>query len=111
MLADNSLLAPPCTTLVELTKDEFSPLANDLFHRIGSGVLILGMKVDDRASLLVKVSPDLIEKGVHANRIIQEISHEIDGSGGGKSDTAQAGGKNPSRLEKAYEKAKHFLRQ
>ncbi len=99
-----------CAT-VELTKDEFSPLANDLFHRMGPGVLVLGMKADDRVSLLVKVSPDLVAKGIHANKIIQEISPEIDGSGGGKTDTAQAGGKNPNGLERAYEKAKQFLRK
>ncbi len=99
-----------CAT-VELTRDEFSPLASDAFHRMGSGVLILGMKAEDRVHLFVKVSPDLVEKGIHANKIIQAISPEIDGSGGGKSDMAQAGGKNADGLEKAYEKAKHLLRQ
>ncbi len=99
-----------CAT-VELMKDEFAPLANDLFSRLGSCLLILGMKEDDRARLLVKVSPDLIAKNLSASEIIKAISPEISGSGGGKPDNAQAGGTNPEGLEKAYKKAKSLIKK
>ena len=94
---------------VELMKDEFAPLANDLFSRFKSCVIVLGMKDEGRASLLVKISPDLLEKGIRANEIIKAIAPEIGGSGGGRPDSAQAGGKNPEGLERAFERAKSII--
>lgn len=94
---------------VDLFKDEFAPLANDLLAQLGSGVLLLGMEQDDRCQLLVRVSPDLIERGIKANDLVREIAPIVGGKGGGRPDNAQAGGKNPEQLEAAFAKAKTLL--
>ena len=94
---------------VDLFKDEFGPLANDLLAKMGSGVLLLGLEQDDRCQLLLRVSPDLIEKGVKANELIREIAPIVGGKGGGKPDNAQAGGKEPKLLDKAFAEAKNLL--
>lgn len=87
---------------VDLMKEEFTLLANDLFNRLGHCVIALGSVKDGKASLLVRVSPQLVRKGICANDLIKASAKEIDGSGGGKPEQAQAGGKNPDGLKQAY---------
>jgi alanyl-tRNA synthetase len=57
----------------------------------------------------VRVSPELTNKGVSALQLIKEIAPCIGGSGGGKPESAQAGGKNPAGLSEAFKKAKDLL--
>jgi alanyl-tRNA synthetase len=96
---------------VELFKDEFAPLANDLLLRLGSGIILLGVEDGARCQLLLKVSQDLIEKGFKANELIQEIAKIVGGTGGGKPDMAQAGGKDPSKMKDAFSIFKRLVDQ
>ena len=83
---------------VSMHKDEFATLANDLMAKLGSGILLLASKEEGRCQLLLRISPDLVEKGLHANKLLPEIAKPVNGSGGGKSESAQAGGKDPAGL-------------
>lgn len=94
---------------VDLGKDEFAALTNELFSELGTCAIVLGAVSDGKPRLLVKVSPDVLEKGIKANELIKEIAPEIGGSGGGRPDNAQAGGSKPEGLESAYQKAKARL--
>ena len=49
--------------------------------------------------------------GVHAGKIVKEISKLIGGGGGGRPDMAQAGGKNPDGLPKMFETAEKLVRE
>ncbi|MER3484835.1 MAG: hypothetical protein C4345_01485 [Chloroflexota bacterium] len=49
------------------------------------------------------VTRDLIEK-LHAGDLIKEMAKEVGGTGGGRPEMAQAGGKNPERLDAAVGK-------
>jgi len=51
--------------------------------------------------LAAAVTPDLVQKGFHAGRLIKEIAALTGGGGGGRPDLAQAGGKDPQKLEMA----------
>lgn len=66
-----------------------------------SGILVLGAAHDDKVSLISAVSEDLIKEGYHAGKLLKEIATRCGGNGGGRPDTAQAGGKDPEKLASA----------
>jgi alanyl-tRNA synthetase len=68
-------------------------------------VIVLGSIIGDRVSLVVAVTKDLMNSGLHAGKMIKEVAAVVGGSGGGRPDMAQAGGKDPARLGEALEKA------
>jgi len=68
--------------------------------KIGSGVVVLGSAVDDKVALIAGVTKDLTGR-VSAGEIVKQISPLVEGSGGGRADMAQAGGKNVAGLPAA----------
>lgn len=72
-------------------------------NKIGSGVIILGVPWQQKVGFVVMVTKDLLKKGLHAGKIIKEVALITGGGGGGRPDMAQAGGKDPSRLNEALE--------
>ncbi len=68
--------------------------------RLGSGVVCVGSAVDGKVSLVAAVTKDLTKR-VQAGRIVQEIARVVGGGGGGRPDLAQAGGKDPAKLDQA----------
>lgn len=77
-------------------------LAEKTGAKIGSGVVVLGLASNGKASLVAVVSPDL-QKRLHAGRIIKKVAEMVGGSGGGRPDFAQAGGKDSEKLEEALQ--------
>jgi len=73
-----------------------------LRDKLGSGVLALGSVKDDKVSLIVMVSKDLTTR-FHAGTIIKEMAPILGGTGGGKADLAQSGGKDPGKLDAALD--------
>ena len=82
---------------------ELRTLADSIRDKLRSGVIALGSAKDGKVSLLVVVTKDLTEK-VRAGDIIKEMAAEVGGTGGGRPEMAQAGGKNPEGLGAALEK-------
>jgi len=83
------------------SKDSLRQLGDRLRDRLDSGVIVLGTMIDGRPSLLAMVTPDLIGRGVRAGDIVREAAVIIEGRGGGRPDLAEAGGKNPAKLDDA----------
>jgi alanyl-tRNA synthetase len=75
-------------------------LAETAGTKIGSGVVVLGLASNGKASLVAVVSEDL-RKRLHAGQIIKRIAEMVGGSGGGRPDFAQAGGKDVEKLDQA----------
>jgi len=73
-----------------------------LRNNIKSGILALGLAKDDKVSIVVMVSKDLVPR-FHAGNLIKEMAAVLGGTGGGKPDLAQAGGKDPSKLDAALQ--------
>lgn len=73
-----------------------------LRDRLGSGVLALGSAKDDKVSLIVMVTRDLTSR-FNAGVIIKGMAPILGGTGGGKPDLAQAGGKDPGKLNAALD--------
>jgi alanyl-tRNA synthetase len=77
-------------------------MADQIGGRLGSGIIVLGARKDDKAMLLCKVSKDLA--GRHkAGDLIGKLSEMVGGKGGGRPDMAQGGGTRPDELGRALE--------
>ncbi len=79
-------------------------LADRLRDKLKSGVVALGaVTAEDKVSLLVMVTKDLTGS-LKAGEIIKVMAAEVGGTGGGRPEMAQAGGKEPAKLDRALEK-------
>ena len=78
-------------------------LADQLRDKLKSGVVALGAANEGKVSLLVVVTKDLIAR-LKAGDLIKEMAAEVSGTGGGRPEMAQAGGKDPAKLDAALEK-------
>ncbi|MES2199391.1 MAG: alanine--tRNA ligase [Chlamydiota bacterium] len=94
---------------VPLQLDELSLLAEDLSSNTGSSLFVLATQKSDSCHLFIKVSKELQSKGLLAGALIKEFVPYIEGSGGGKADTAQAAGKKGEGLSKIFSLAKSKL--
>jgi alanyl-tRNA synthetase len=78
-------------------------LADRIRDKLQSGVIALGAAKDEKVSLLVVVTKDLSKK-LRAGDLIRDMAAEVGGTGGGRPEMAQAGGKDPEKLGAALEK-------
>jgi len=62
-----------------------------------------------KVTFLVSLTDDLVQNGLHAGKMIKEIAAAAGGGGGGKADMAQAGAKDPSKVNDAFAKAEELL--
>jgi alanyl-tRNA synthetase len=83
-------------------------LAENTGAKIGSGVVVLGLASDGKASLVAVVSEDL-QKRLHAGKIIKRVAEMVGGSGGGRPDFAQAGGKQSENLDQALQEVYNIV--
>lgn len=74
-----------------------------------SDVLVLGTGSGQKANLIVAVADDKVKSGLKASDLIKSIAGNIKGGGGGRPNMAQAGGKDPSGLDKAMNAAVSWL--
>ncbi len=85
-------------------------LADQLKSRIGSGVIVLGTSSDGRVSWVAMVTPDLTSR-LHAGKLVKEVATITGGSGGGRADLAEAGGKEPEKLDRALTQVSEVVRR
>ncbi len=96
--------------LNDVDMNELRNLSDDLKSKIGSGVVVLASAMgSDKVNLIVTATDDIVKAGVHAGNIIKSAAPCVGGGGGGRPNMAQAGGKNPAGIEKAFETAKETL--
>jgi alanyl-tRNA synthetase len=75
-------------------------MVDSLRPKLGSGVIVLGSVADGKVAIIVGVTQDLTAK-LDAGKIVREAAKLIEGSGGGRKDLAEAGGKNPEKLDES----------
>ena len=66
---------------------------------------------DVKVVLVAGLSRDLVQRGCSAGDWVKQVAPIVGGGGGGKPDMAQAGGKQPEKLDEALEKAREFGQQ
>ena len=81
-----------------------------LRDKMQSGVLVLGSVIDNRPVLTAMVTQDIVDKGVDASAIVRKVANVVGGGGGGRPDVAQAGGKNPEKLDDALGTVPEIIR-
>jgi len=97
------------TKLVEgLEPSEAKNLADTLRGQLGSGVVVIGNRLEGKASLLVALTSDLTAR-VKAVDLVRDLGKIIGGGGGGRPDMAEAGGKLPEKLPEALARAGEIL--
>ncbi|MGX4201725.1 alanine--tRNA ligase [Bacillus sp. JK74] len=85
-------------------------MVDDLKAKLGSAVIILGAVQNEKVNLSAGVTKDLIEKGLHAGKMVKQAAEVCGGGGGGRPDMAQAGGKQPEKLEEALASAEDWIK-
>jgi alanyl-tRNA synthetase len=84
-----------------LTRSVLREMGDILRDKLNSAVIILATTYNNRPNFLAMVTPDLIARGFYANDIIKQVAKVTGGSGGGRAEMAQAGGKDITKLDKA----------
>jgi alanyl-tRNA synthetase len=78
-------------------------------QKCGSAFLVLGWSEGaEKVSLVAALTADLVKKGIKAGDVVKQIAAVVGGSGGGKPDFAQAGGRDASKLPEAIKKAEEL---
>ena len=100
--------------LGNISKDSFSLLGDGLSDKLrtpdfSSAVIMLGAIVDGRAQLFAAAGQTAIKAGVNCGALIKEAAQKANGSGGGNPARAQAGCKNPDKLDEALQTAKFAI--
>ena len=89
-------------------REALRQLVDVLRQKIGSGAIVLGSAETDKVALIAAVTKDLNPK-LHAGKIVQELAKLVGGSGGGRPDLAEAGGKDTSALQNALDQVVPIL--
>jgi alanyl-tRNA synthetase len=96
-------------TAGELSAEALKTLAEAILAKAGPAVVVLGAASAGKAQFIAVVSPEWVKKGVHAGKLIKEVAKVAGGGGGGQPAMANAGGKDPAKLDAAVAKARDVL--
>lgn len=85
-------------------------MVDDLKNKIGTGIVVLASAQNEKVNIIAGVTKDLISNGYHAGKLVKEVAAVCGGGGGGRPDMAQAGGKDPSKIQDALSAAKQWIK-
>ncbi len=95
--------------LTGVEMNELRNLGDSLRAKTPCSVIVLASDVDGKVSLMVCADEEAQKKGAHAGEIVKAIAGYVGGGGGGRPNMAQAGGSDPSGIDKALAAAKDAL--
>ena len=81
--------------------DALKTMADDIKAKNENAVIVLASLTDDKITFVAMASKNAVSAGVHCGKIIKEVTAIAGGSGGGKPDMAQGGGKDASKIDEA----------
>lgn len=84
-------------------------LGDQLKGKLGEGVVVLFSVAEGKVNLLAMATPGAIQAGAHAGNLVKALAKTVGGGGGGRPNMAQAGGKDPSKVEEAVRQASEVL--
>ncbi|MDR3764866.1 MAG: alanine--tRNA ligase [Acidobacteriota bacterium] len=83
-----------------LDRSQLRTLVDNFRNKLGSGVVVIGSVTEGKVAILVGVTKDLTAR-IQAGKIVGQVAQKVGGSGGGRPDMAEAGGKHPEALDDA----------
>ncbi|MBN2500219.1 MAG: alanine--tRNA ligase, partial [Anaerolineales bacterium] len=93
---------PVLTAVIPGADTETLRQMSDRFRqKYPSGVAVLAGVSDGKPLLVATVTDDLVERGLHAGKLVKLVATPLGGGGGGRPNMAQAGGKDASKLDEA----------
>ncbi len=81
--------------------NDLRTLGDKMRERMDCGVAVFASEADGKITFASVASKSAVEKGIHAGKIIGEVAKVCGGGGGGKPDSAQAGGKDAQKIDEA----------
>jgi len=84
-------------------------LSDRLAQKLGVAAVVLGASFDGRPQLVAQVTPSAVERGVKAGDVVRVAAPVVGGGGGGRDTMAQAGGRDPERLDDALAAARQAI--
>ena len=94
----------------DISVDELRGISDDIKEDNSNTAMIFAAVNDGKVVFLVSLTDDLVEKGFHAGNIVKEVAKTAGGGGGGKANMAQAGAKNPDKIDDAFVVAESFFK-
>jgi alanyl-tRNA synthetase len=76
-------------------------LGERLRGKLGDSAVVLGGVAGEKVALVAMLSPAAVARGLSAAQIVREAAPVVGGGGGGRDDVAQAGGRDPAKLDEA----------
>jgi alanyl-tRNA synthetase len=98
------------TTLPNADLETLRQMTDRFRQRYANGAVVLASVKDGQPVIVAAIAEDLVKRGLHAGDLVKSIAPLLGGSGGGRPVMAQAGGKDPTRLEEALELAVQYLK-
>lgn len=90
------------------TTDQVRVQVDRVRQKVPSAFICFVWEDDGKVPVLAALTPDLVKKGLKAGDIVKQVAAVVGGSGGGKPDLAQAGGKDATKIDAAVAKAKEL---
>jgi len=81
-----------------MDRNTMRQMVDELRPKLGSGVIVLGTVLEGKVALIAAVTQDLTKR-LDAGKIVKAAAAMVEGSGGGRKDLAEAGGKDPDKLD------------
>jgi alanyl-tRNA synthetase len=91
--------------------DTLRQMTDQFRQKYSSGVVVLATIIDGKPAIIANVTDDLVKRGIHAGELIKQIAAVVGGSGGGRPNLAQAGGKDPEKLSEALSQVEPLVRK
>jgi alanyl-tRNA synthetase len=91
--------------------DTLGETADQVRKRLGPGVVVLGAVIGDRPQFVAALTPEAVQAGLSAGKLVGEIAKVAGGGGGGKPEFARAGGKDPGQLDVALAIVPRLVRE
>jgi alanyl-tRNA synthetase len=98
------------TVLQNVESKTLRTMVDDFKNQLVSAVIVLGISEENKVSLIVGVTKDLVSK-VRAGELVNFVAEQVGGKGGGRPDMAQAGGSEPENLDSAIVSVKPWLEE
>jgi alanyl-tRNA synthetase len=98
------------TRMDELDLEGLRNLGDKIRDRLPNAVIILATAKDNKINFVSMATKEAVAAGAHAGNIIREIAKITGGGGGGRPESAQAGGKDISKIDEAIVRSAEIIK-